>query len=146
MLLLLFLLALPVLEVVVIVEVAEAIGVLLTLVLLIVTSPIGVRLMRAQGRVVLRRFSAAVAEGRPPAREALDGVLVFVGGVLLVIPGFITDSFGLLLMLPPTRALARTVLARRARRRIVVVHGSDYDVESTATEIPRSELRRPEEY
>jgi UPF0716 protein FxsA len=148
---LLLILILPILELVVIVEVAEAIGVLLTLVLLIATTPIGTRLTRAQGRAVLRRFSQTVGAGRDPGRELLDGVLVFVGGALLVVPGFITDACGLLLMTPPGRALARGALIRRARRRIIIVRGphpgggSGYDVDSTATEVDRPELRRPGE-
>ena len=108
-----FLVLLAILEIFVVVRVAEAIGVGLTLLLLIVTTPLGWRLMRSQGRIVLRRFSAAANERRVPAREALDGVLIFLGGMLLVIPGFITDAVGLLLLLPPSRAVARGWLARR---------------------------------
>ena len=63
-------------------------------------------LAKAEGRAAWRRLSAAVAAGRPPGREVIDGALVLVGGLLLIVPGFITDAVGLLL-LAPTRAVAR---------------------------------------
>ena len=55
----------------------------------------------------LARFQEALAEGRMPHREVLDGVLIIVGGAFLLTPGFITDIFGLVLLLPPTRAVVR---------------------------------------
>ena len=64
---------------------------------------LGAMLLRAQGRTVWRRFNAALSEGRMPHREVMDGVLVIFGGAFLITPGFITDIFGVLLLLPPTR-------------------------------------------
>ena len=95
----------PIAEVFVVIQVAEAIGVLLTLALLIATWPIGMWALRSQGRVVWRRFAVAVAEGRPPGREVVDGAFVLLGGGLLLVPGFLTDIPGVLLLFPPTRAL-----------------------------------------
>jgi UPF0716 protein FxsA len=152
---LLVLIGVPVLEIYVIVRVGEAIGVLPTIVLLVATSLLGVRLVRSQGRAVVRNFSAAIAAGRPPAREALDGVLVFTGGALLVAPGFVTDVFGALLLAPPTRALVRrwivhhytgrfvTFIAGAPRRRRRPPNGSGgYDMEGTAVDVDRQELDR----
>ena len=116
-LLFLLFLAVPVLEIWVIVKVGEAIGLLPTLALLIGDSLFGAWLMRSQGRVVWRRFREALAEGRVPAREVLDGVLVIIGGALQIAPGFVTDGIGLLLVLPPTRAIVRRALVRRLARR-----------------------------
>ncbi len=144
---LLLLILWPIAELFVAIKVAEAIGVLLTVVLLLIGWPIGLWLTKAQGRVAWRRLSTAVAEGRPPGREAIDGALVLVGGVMLMIPGFITDAVGLCLLLAPTRALARGAVARNFSSRLVVTAtrfsrppGSAYDVDSTATDIDRPQL------
>jgi UPF0716 protein FxsA len=152
---LLFVIGIPVLEIYVIVRVGEAIGALPTIALLVATSLLGVRLMRSQGRAVVRNFSAAIAAGRPPAREALDGALVFIGGALLVAPGFVTDVVGAVLLVPPTRALVRrwivhhyagrfvTFVAGAPRRKGQGPGGGDpYDVEGTAVELDRHELDR----
>jgi UPF0716 protein FxsA len=134
-------------ELYVAIKVADAIGVLLTVVLLIASWPIGVWTVRAQGRAAWRRLSAAVAEGRPPTEEALDGALVLTGGGLLIVPGFITDVIGLLLLLAPIRALARVGLARNLQSRLMVYatasrrEPSAYDVDSTASDIEPPKLR-----
>jgi UPF0716 protein FxsA len=150
---LLFLLILwPIAELFVIVLVAETIGVLLTILLLLAAIPLGAWALRAEGRAVWRRFNAAVAQGRPPGREVVDGVLVALGGGLLIVPGFITDVLGLLLLLPPTRLLLRTALVRNFQHGLVVRagrfaggRGGDAplsDVDGTATEVdPPPQLR-----
>lgn len=106
-------------ELFVIVQVAEAIGVLLTIVLLIAAWPLGIWAVRSEGRVVWRRLSAALAEGRPPGREVVDGALVVLGGGLLMVPGFISDFLGLLLLFPPSRVLARAGIVRNFEHRLV---------------------------
>jgi UPF0716 protein FxsA len=118
-LLLLFLLfvAMPILEIYVIIQVGDAIGVLPTIALLIVDSIGGAWLMRSQGRIVWRSFTQALEQGRPPAREVLDGALVIVGGALGLAPGFVTDVIGLFLIAPPTRAIVRRLLVRRLAAR-----------------------------
>src|ERR671935_1515587 len=118
-LLLLFILV-PIAELAVIIQVGEAIGLWWTIALLIADSVLGGLLMRSQGRAAWRRVNLALQEGRPPAREVLDGVLVIFGGALLLTPGFITDVFGVLFLLPPTRAVIRRLLVRSLSRRFVV--------------------------
>ena len=76
-------------------------------------------LMRSQGRRAWQRFNLAIAEGRVPATEAIDGVLVVFGGALLLTPGFVTDIFGIGLLLPFTRPLVRRLLVRRFAGRMV---------------------------
>jgi UPF0716 protein FxsA len=102
----------PLAELFVIVKVSEAIGFIWMLLLLIISWPVGTRVLRAQGRAAWRQFVEAVQAGRPPANEVLNGALVLGGGLLLMVPGFITDVVGLLLLLPPTRAVARNLVAR----------------------------------
>ena len=103
----LVLIGVPVLEVLVFIEVGRTIGWLLALLLLLATSVLGARVLRIQGRAAIERFSLALSERRAPARAAIDGALGFVGGVLLVIPGFVTDALGALLVFAPTPCLTR---------------------------------------
>jgi UPF0716 protein FxsA len=146
MLALLLLILWPVAELFVAIKVAEAIGVLLTVILLLAGWPVGMWLAKTEGRAAWRRLSAAVAAGRPPGREVIDGALVLLGGILLIVPGFITDVVGFLL-LAPTRKLARNAITRNFQSRLVVAATrfsgaprSDYDVDSTATDLDRPRL------
>ena len=113
-LLVLLFIVVPIVELFVIIQVGEAIGVLPTIALLIVDSILGAVLMRSPGP---RRPGGASTrrsrEGRIPHREVLDGALVIFGGALLLTPGFVTDILGIVLLLPPTRALVRAIVARR---------------------------------
>ena len=146
----LLLLLWPALEVLVVIIVAQQIGVLLTFVLLILGWPLGIWAIRSQGRAAMRRLAAAVNEQRPPGREVLDGALVVIGGVLLMIPGFITDAVGLLCLALPTRALIRRWLGRNLHSRLLSsafrVTGTttprSYDVDSTARDIDQPRLQR----
>jgi UPF0716 protein FxsA len=132
--------ALPLVELYVILKVGDAIGAVWTILLLAADSVLGSLLLRAQGRSVWRRFNDALAEGKMPHREVIDGVLVIFGGAFLITPGFVTDFVGLLLLLPPTRTLIRRNVVRRLGRRVTVGVATrpagrprrDYDVEGTA--------------
>ena len=142
MLALLLLILWPVAELFVAIKVAEAIGVLFTVVLLLLSWPVGLWLMKAEGRVAWRRLSEAVAQGIPPGRQVLDGGLVLRGGLLLIVPGVITDVLGLALLLAPIRRLTGRVITRNLQSRVLRtaarVSGappSAYDVDSTASDI-----------
>jgi UPF0716 protein FxsA len=144
---LLLLILWPVAELFVAIKVADAIGVLATVILLLVGWPVGMWLAKTEGRAAWQRLSAAVAAGRPPGREVIDGALVLVGGILLIVPGFITDALGLLLLLAPTRSVARAVITRNFQSRLVVAATrfsgaprSAYDVDSTATDLDSPQL------
>jgi UPF0716 protein FxsA len=108
----------PIAEIYVLIQIGEAIGFLPTVALLILDSVLGAALMRAQGRAAWMRFNRALAEGRVPGREVMDGALVIFGGALLLTPGFLSDILGLILLLPPTRAIVRAILVRRFGPRI----------------------------
>jgi UPF0716 protein FxsA len=107
----------PIAEIYVIIQVGQAIGALWTVLLLIADSIIGARLLSWQGRRAWLRFQEALAAGKMPHREVMDGVLIILGGAFLLTPGFITDVFGLVLLNPPTRAVVRRALARIIVRR-----------------------------
>ena len=146
--LVLLFIAVPLAELAVIIQVGQLIGVWWTIGLLLADSLLGSWLLRHQGRAAWRRFNEALQSGRVPTREVLDGTLVIFGGALLLTPGFITDVFGAVLLVPPTRALVRSVLVRRLSHRMTVSAGrsrrADYDVEGTAVDIDpdRIEHRR----
>jgi UPF0716 protein FxsA len=118
LLLLMIFILVPIAELYVIIKIGGAIGVLPTLALLVADALLGSFLLRQQGRAAWVRFNRALAEGRLPHREVFDGVLIIFGGALLMTPGFITDVFGLVLLIPPTRALVRAAAMRMVRNRI----------------------------
>ena len=111
LLVLLFVLV-PIAEIYVIIQVGQEIGALWTVLILIAASLTGARLLTWQGRRAWTAFRSALAAGRIPHREVLDGALIVVGGAFLLTPGFITDVVGLLLLIPPTRAAFRRLLTR----------------------------------
>jgi UPF0716 protein FxsA len=138
LLLIVLFIAVPIAELAVIIQVGQALGVWWTIAILVADSVLGSMLMRSQGRAVWRRFNTALQSGRAPAREVADGVLVIFGGALLLTPGFITDVFGLLFLLPPTRAAIRRLFLRQAMRRITVTMAA-------GTRAPRRGTRREDD-
>ena len=116
----LFLLALPFLEIAGFVIVGRQVGVFYTLALVVASGVLGAILLRVQGFGVAGRIRRELDAGRDPSRELANGVMILVAGVLLLIPGFVTDIIGLLLFLPPVRDLAW----RFVKGRIVVSAGS----------------------
>ena len=105
--------AVPIVELALIIKIGAAIGVLNTIGLLIVSSVVGAWLMKREGLGVVSRMQQAAAEGRVPGRELVDAFLILLGGALMIAPGFLTDALGMLLLLPPVRAVVRRVLRRR---------------------------------
>ena len=124
--LVLLFLVVPIIELYIIVQVASGLGVLETIGLLILVSMVGAWLVRAQGLGVLGRVQAQLAQGNIPGREMVDGLLILVAGALMLTPGFMTDAFGLLLLIPPTRAIVRTIIIHRFRNRITIGSGFSF--------------------
>jgi UPF0716 protein FxsA len=130
----------PLAELFVIIEVGRAIGAVPTIAILIADSILGSLLLRSQGRAAWRRFNDALRDRRPPAREVLDGALVIFGGALLLTPGFLTDVLGLILLLPPTRAVVRKTLIGWFGRRFLVARVAGG---TAAAGAQRARSRRP---
>jgi UPF0716 protein FxsA len=107
----------PIIELTVIVAVAREIGVLETIGLLILVSIVGVWLCKREGLSVLRRLQLQLERRETPHRELVDGLLILFGGLLLIVPGFVTDVLGLVLLLPPTRTAIRSVVIHALTRR-----------------------------
>jgi UPF0716 protein FxsA len=114
-------LVLPIVEIYVLIQVGQVIGPWWTILLLIADSIIGSWLLRREGTRAWTALRIALAEGRMPAKELADGILVVLGGTLMISPGFVTDLFGVLAILPVTRPIGRRLLARALANRLVVV-------------------------
>jgi UPF0716 protein FxsA len=105
-------LAYPLLEIAVLIMVGSSIGVFATIGLIIGTGILGAMLLRFQGFALLTRMRSEINAGRMPEKEMADGAMIAFGGVLLMIPGFISDVLGILLFIPQVRGLLRSYLGR----------------------------------
>jgi UPF0716 protein FxsA len=140
----------PLAELAVLIAVGDFIGLWPTLALLLVVSVAGAWLAKREGLAAWRRFQLALAAGRVPTVEVADGAMILLAGALLLTPGFLTDVVGILLLLPPTRPLARRLAPRlaarrlrRGRRRVVIVDGTARPAGSTRATWGTPEVDRP---
>jgi len=108
----------PVVEIYVILQVGHLIGGWPTVALLVAESLLGGWIIRREGRRAWRALTTTFREGGLPDRELADAALVLVGGVLLLTPGFVTDVFGFLFVLPFTRPIVRRALSAYVGRRM----------------------------
>lgn len=115
--LLLILIAIPLLEIALLIKFGQWLGFWPTLLLVIASAGAGSWLLHKQGLATLERVLETAQSGKPPVEPVLDGFLVVVAGLLLIIPGVITDSIGLVLLVPQVRQL----LVRHVLGRIIVV-------------------------
>ena len=107
------LLLVPAVEIAVFIKVGQVIGAWKVLALVFLSAILGVALLRYQSIGVIRRLDRDLKQGRTPDAGLFDGFLIVVGGVLLIVPGFVTDVIGLLLMIPFVRRLVRNFLKSR---------------------------------
>ncbi len=116
---------LPALELYLLIAIGAEIGALSTFALILVTGAVGATLVRQQGLGVLGRIRAEAAEGRLPAKELLEGLVLLFAGALLLTPGLLTDGAGFLALIPALRARIGAALAKRvvASGSILVISG-----------------------
>lgn len=124
----LLLLGLPLAELYLLIKLGTLIGALPTVFLVVATAVLGLWLLRHQGLENYRRVQRSLARGEMPARELMEGAVMLVGGVLLMLPGLITDVFGLLCLVPPVRRAIVDWWLRRAKIRVYAA-GRVYDAE-----------------
>ena len=103
----------PVLEIYLLIRVGEHIGAMRTVLLVIATGFAGAYLARMQGMQTMFRVRASLQQGIMPADELLNALLIFIAGVVLLTPGFMTDAAGLLLLIPETRNIFKRFLKRK---------------------------------
>lgn len=111
----------PIAELAIFIALGDKIGLPATLAIIIITAFLGAALTKSQGARALQRFRQASAEGRLPHQEVTDGLLILIAGAVLLTPGFLTDTVGFLLLVPPFRALVRGRLASYLKTKIRVV-------------------------
>lgn len=111
-----FVVFMPLVELYFIVQVGQEMGIIPTVAALLVISMVGTALVKREGLRVYSQFITSVRAGKEPTREIVHGVCILASGVFLLAPGFISDVLGILLLLPPTRALFTRLVMRRTRK------------------------------
>lgn len=115
---------LPLIELYVVVQVGQNIGLMPTIILLIAISALGTSLVKREGMKVYREFSETLQRGEEPSTQIVQGFCILAAGVLLLAPGFFSDGLAISLLLPPTRALVVVVMARRKGRGVTVIRAT----------------------
>jgi len=123
LLILAVLIGIPVVEIYTFVEVGDEIGALNTVLLTILTAIAGMALLRYQGLSVLMQAQERINAGQSPVNEILNGVLLALAGLFLLIPGFVTDTVGFLLFMPPLRNFLAARMSTLGR---FSAHGHNY--------------------
>jgi UPF0716 protein FxsA len=113
-------LVVPIVEIYVLIQVGQVIGAWWTVLILIADSLLGAWLLKHEGVRAWRALRVALTEGRMPAKELADGILIVLGGALMLTPGFVTDVVGVLAILPFTRPIGRRALAKVVARNLTV--------------------------
>ncbi|MFN3230657.1 MAG: FxsA family protein [Alphaproteobacteria bacterium] len=131
---LLLLISIPAIEIYLFIAVGGAVGAGSTVILTLATAAIGLFLVRAQGLAVMRRAQASIDRGEMPVQEAIDGLALFVAGIMLIIPGFFTDTIGGLLLIPFVRKglgialMAKLLVVRSDQKRPDGTIDGEYEV------------------
>ncbi len=103
----------PIVEIALFVQVGGALGMWPTIALVLVTAVVGASLVRSQGLMTLMSVQQKMQQGEMPAQQIVEGVMLAVCGVFLLTPGFMTDAFGMLVLLPVPRAYLAKALMQR---------------------------------
>ena len=103
----------PAIELALLIEIGGAIGAGNTILIIILTGALGAYLARLQGFLILQKIQKDLNQGIMPSSEMIDGLMILVGGITLLTPGFITDAFGILLLIPWTRFLIKKLFSRK---------------------------------
>lgn len=138
-LLLLFILV-PLAELFLFMTLGDMLGFGNTVLIIILTAFLGASLAKSQGRLAMVNFQQAMASGKMPHNEVLDGIMILIAGAVLLTPGFLTDAVGFALLLPPVRALIRGTFAERLKDKIKVVTPSMPGMSPEPESRPNSKL------
>jgi len=116
-------LIIPIIEIFLLIKVGGVIGALPTIILVVLTAVIGAGLLRQQGLSTLARFQKNMSQGKLPAQEMVEGILLAVGGALLMTPGFVTDTIGFLCLLPFSRQFIATTIIKNSAAKVTAKMG-----------------------
>lgn len=114
----LLIIVVPAIEIMLFIYFGNLLGFWTTLFLIIATGILGVYLAKLQGLQTIQTFRRQIQQGYPPGDTLIDGICIISGGILLLIPGFVTDTFGLFLLLPPTRQTVKPLVKRWIKQRL----------------------------
>ena len=103
----------PVIEIYLFIKIGGSIGAMNTVILVIITAFAGASLARVQGLQTMYRVQTSLQQGIIPGEDLIDALLIFVAGIVLLTPGFLTDAFGLLLLYPTSRYLFKRFLKQK---------------------------------
>ena len=148
---LLLCIVLPVVELALLIKIGRTIDIGPTVALVVLTGVIGAALAKHQGLRTLARIQEHLARGTIPAKEMVDGLLILIAGAVLITPGVITDAFGFVLLIPPTRALVRRAVTNYFKKRTTIVppslssppSGGDEFIDVEAYDVPESPQDKP---
>ncbi|MCB5238142.1 FxsA family protein [Niallia circulans] len=122
------LLLLPLIELIIFLLAGNIIGITETLIIVIGTGILGGILLKKQGLKAIRNVQVQLNQGIMPGDAILDSFCVLVGGLLLLLPGFLTDIVGVIILFPPTRRIGKNLLMRSIQRklqkknRVTIIH------------------------
>ena len=119
----------PIIEIYLLIEIGSMFGALTAVTLVILTGFLGAFLARMQGLQTLYRIQKSLREGRMPSGELLDALLIVIAGLVLLTPGFLTDSVGFLLLIPATRNSIKYLLRRQIELRYMSNRPEDIIIE-----------------
>ena len=119
----------PIVEIYLLIEIGSIFGVLTAITLVILTGSLGAFMARMQGLQTLFRIQGSLREGRMPSRELLDALLIVIAGLVLLTPGFLTDSAGFLLLIPTTRNSITSWLQRQIEHKYMSNRPEDIIIE-----------------
>ena len=112
-------LTIPLIEIAILIEIGKVFGAAYTIILVIGTAALGAALLREQGLSTLAKVQMNMNQGNLPATELIEGLMLLIAGALLLTPGFFTDVFGFLVLIPALRKrIAQTLLANFIQSRI----------------------------
>ena len=119
----------PIIEIYLLIEIGSIFGALTAIILVILTGFLGAFMARMQGLQTLFRIQESLREGRMPSGELLDALLIVIAGLVLLTPGFLTDSAGFLLLIPTTRNTIISWLQRQIELRYMSNRPEDIIIE-----------------
>jgi UPF0716 protein FxsA len=117
----------PLIEIYFLIQIGDVIGAGFTIFIVVLTALIGAALVRFQGLTTLARAQREMRNARMPAMEVVEGALLLMAGALLLIPGFVSDALGFIILIPPLR---QRLVQRFLKKRVMPVEGQVYDGEA----------------
>lgn len=133
----------PLVEIAVFIMVGDAIGILPTILLTVLTAVAGTIMLRQQGLSLVMRMQSELDAGRVPGEDLMHGAMIVIASLLLLLPGFVTDAIGLLLFVPPIRdMLARFIVSRS--NVVIVQSGASYRRQDGVVDLDEDDWSRKE--